>query len=405
VICSAGGGLYAFSGNGDAFPGLWPFSAGLGGTFTSPAVGDVDGNGSLEIAVIAYGYSKPVSSKVFLLEADASLYSGSWPVTVDTGIVAPPVLGHIAGLAGDLEIVSGGTNGVVYVWNKSGVAWPSPPRVSGKIETSPALVNIDKDEFLEIVVSHRLWTYSGLPPVWHFEGGVTVVDNTGGILAGWPRGMGAWPLGGDRVPSAIALGVSVGIMDGSPADKYYGWNATGLGVYGFPLSLGSHILGSAAAGDLDDDGWVELVVATSAGAVHCYELRMTNYPEGSLFWPMFRHDRARTGCYGFEVPTGVDTGGDLNPPATRITSIFPNPFNPMTRIEFAVSQKARVNLSIYDAAGRRVRVLVNEAMEAGDYETAWNGRSDTGRSVASGIYFCRLCVGTVVETKKMVLMR
>jgi hypothetical protein len=121
---------------------------------------------------------------------------------------------------------------------------------------------------------------------------------------------------------------------------------------------------------------------------------------------MFRHDRARTGCYGFEVPTGVDDEeGGGTPLASAIRSIYPNPFNPATRIVFDVSKPSRVNLSIYDVSGRKVCELVNEMKDPGVYGVVWNGKTVEGRTAASGIYFCRLAAGDALETRKIVLMR
>ena len=113
------GDLYALEGDGSVYSGSWPYAAASGGTFTSPAIGNVDGTGGLEIAVIAHGYTKPVHSNVYLLKSNGTLYSGSWPASIDTVVVADPVLGDIVTPDTDLEIVSGGLNGKVYVWNKS----------------------------------------------------------------------------------------------------------------------------------------------------------------------------------------------------------------------------------------------------------------------------------------------
>jgi hypothetical protein len=77
----------------------------------------------------------------------------------------------------------------------------------------------------------------------------------------------------------------------------------------------------------------------------------------------------------------------------------------VTRITFDLSNRAFVNLSIYDVTGRRVCVLVDRVMHAGSHEVIWKGLTDSGLPAASGIYFCRLIAGDVVETKKMVLLR
>jgi len=70
-----------------------------------------------------------------------------------------------------------------------------------------------------------------------------------------------------------------------------------------------------------------------------------------------------------------------------------------------VSERSRVELAVFDIAGRRVSVLVDREMYAGRYEVVWNGGTISGRAAASGVYFRRLEAGGSIETKKMVLLR
>ncbi|HEY5132939.1 MAG TPA: T9SS type A sorting domain-containing protein, partial [Candidatus Krumholzibacteriaceae bacterium] len=60
---------------------------------------------------------------------------------------------------------------------------------------------------------------------------------------------------------------------------------------------------------------------------------------------------------------------------------------------------------IYDVSGRRVVVLLSKEMNQGRYDVAWFGQTSTGAVAASGVYFCKLRAGNVVETRKMVLLR
>jgi hypothetical protein len=84
----------------------------------------------------------------------------------------------------------------------------------------------------------------------------------------------------------------------------------------------------------------------------------------------------------------------------------PNPFRPGTRIEYAVAQPGRVRLVLYDARGARVRSLVlDDAHPAGGATVAWDGRDDGGRSLPSGLYFCRLEAGAQTSTRKLLLVR
>ncbi len=87
--------------------------------------------------------------------------------------------------------------------------------------------------------------------------------------------------------------------------------------------------------------------------------------------------------------TGIESGA----PATRrasLTSIYPNPFNPMTQIEFNLPRKGMAELAIFNVKGERVRTLVNGVLDAGDQTRTWNGRDGSGAPVGSGVYYVRL---------------
>jgi hypothetical protein len=83
----------------------------------------------------------------------------------------------------------------------------------------------------------------------------------------------------------------------------------------------------------------------------------------------------------------------------------PNPFNPITRVAFSVpAGGGRVSIQIYDVAGRRVRNLLDEHRAAGFGSVTWNGTSDRGVKVASGVYFCRLRAPGYEKTIRMTLI-
>ena len=77
----------------------------------------------------------------------------------------------------------------------------------------------------------------------------------------------------------------------------------------------------------------------------------------------------------------------------------PNPAFDVTTFGFALPRETRVTLAIYDASGRRVRVLAHGLETAGEHDATWDGRSDAGRRVAGGVFFVRL------EAAGRVLMR
>jgi hypothetical protein len=90
---------------------------------------------------------------------------------------------------------------------------------------------------------------------------------------------------------------------------------------------------------------------------------------------------------------------------------YPNPFNPSTKIKFTIpsviatplergKQSQSVTLKVYDVLGNEIATLVNEELSPGEYEVEFNATQLT-----SGIYFYQLKAGSLVETKKMVLMK
>ena len=89
----------------------------------------------------------------------------------------------------------------------------------------------------------------------------------------------------------------------------------------------------------------------------------------------------------------------------------PNPFNPTTKINFALPQAGTVKVQIYDLLGKNVRTLVNKHKVAGRHEVSWNGRNRAGNIVAAGTYIYRMTVqqadgeAQIVLTKKMLFLK
>jgi len=79
---------------------------------------------------------------------------------------------------------------------------------------------------------------------------------------------------------------------------------------------------------------------------------------------------------------------------------FPNPFNPITRIQYMISSRQFVSLKIYGILGNIIETLVNEEKPAGTYEINWNAAK-----LPSRVYFYQLKAGSFIQTKKMILLK
>jgi hypothetical protein len=103
------------------------------------------------------------------------------------------------------------------------------------------------------------------------------------------------------------------------------------------------------------------------------------------------------------APTGV---GDAPMNYALSVSAYPNPFNPSTTVRYTVPFRGKVTISVHDPRGARIATLVDrKTHEAGVYAERWDGRTDAGAPVASGVYFVRIEQGEAVRTGKVVLLK
>ena len=93
-------------------------------------------------------------------------------------------------------------------------------------------------------------------------------------------------------------------------------------------------------------------------------------------------------------------------PATfTLAQNFPNPFNAGATIRFDLPRSEEIELAIHNLAAQRVATLARGVREAGCYSLRWDGRTDAGRQLASGVYICRLTGGERSQTRKLVVLR
>ena len=103
----------------------------------------------------------------------------------------------------------------------------------------------------------------------------------------------------------------------------------------------------------------------------------------------------------FTIDDGVSVDNiEGIPTKYELTQNFPNPFNPITKINYEIPELSFVTLKVYDVLGNEVTILVSEEKPVGRYEAEFNAIT-----LPSGIYFYQLQAGNFIETKKMILMK
>lgn len=98
--------------------------------------------------------------------------------------------------------------------------------------------------------------------------------------------------------------------------------------------------------------------------------------------------------------SGIEQTGNEIPDKYSLSQNYPNPFNPVTLINFGVPESGYIKLTVFNALGKEVEVLVNKELKPGLYSADWDASA-----YPSGVYFYKLESGSFSETKKMVLIK
>jgi hypothetical protein len=313
---------------------------------SSPAVGDVDGDGDLDIAL---GHNETTDdarfSVSYLLDANTGTPLSGWPRETQ-GLVGEASLipivgeGHPSSLSladvdgdGDLELADTAFLAHTQLIHHDGEelfelahfadqygedANTNEPSMVHFAE-HPAFGDLTGDGVPDLVQGGVGTMYLvALPMVFHkeFQHPVAAWDGTsGGFLPGWPQQLedlqffmapAIADISGDGRPEAIIT--SGGYM-------VHAWDAQGLAPQGWPKLIGQWAIGSPAVGDLDGDGYLEVVVASRAGQVFAWSTR--GPADGAVEWASVHHDAAHTGNYHSPLPAQAGPPAEDPPECTE----------------------------------------------------------------------------------------
>ncbi len=325
------GGLYAFDHTGVPLPG-WPkLTATHTSVIASPALADLDADGDKEIIVGTY----ETNAKMYVWHHDGTDLAG-WPFTIPRGasstssVTSSPAVGDING-DGELEIVDGscGACGTVYAWRRDGTLLPGWPFTANAVidGSSPALGDVDGDGAIEIVIGSG----SGFTPYGCTAGAISkayILRHDGTLLPGWP------------------------------------------------VDLGTATPPYPALADVDGDGFVEVALAFSQ-TVYLWDAPGA-YVAGLVPWAYYHLGIDHTGDFTWRDPASVGEG--LRLPGRSLVA-RPNP-----RVGAGLILVERLGLrvtepiEVFDAAGRRICTLAGGV---------WDGTDAQGAQVPTGIYLMR----------------
>jgi hypothetical protein len=174
------------------------------------------------------------------------------------------------------------------------------------------------------------------------------------------------------------------VISGSSLDDKVAWyeNLDGNGSFGPQqvISTEADFLECVCAADLDRDEDLDIISASL--------------------------DDDKVAWYRCEAITAIFNEADSHACTSHLEQNCPNPFRSPTAIRFALNRSSLATLTVYDVAGRRIRILLSEAVSSGAHSLVWDGTDDKGLPLAGGMYFCRLVTDTgVADSIRLILLR
>jgi hypothetical protein len=243
------GRVYVFDRDGNVLPG-WPVSFNDHEIVETPALSDLDGDGKLEIIVGERDYPM---GYLHVLRYDGTEFPGNWPFELDGVPGAGASVGDIDN-DGQKEIIYLSVYSV-YAFESDGTLMPGWPYTQPGCEFSysgPALADFEGDGYLEIVCSCCL-DWDGVVGGYFF-----VLDYQGNPLPGWPRPASWWTYCPPSVGDVNQDGnLEIAVGDG-------GWVLHLFDIYGnylpgFPLDRDAAVEGPISIADLEEDSTMELI--------------------------------------------------------------------------------------------------------------------------------------------------
>ncbi len=262
-------------------------------TYSTPALADIDEDGVDEIIICANADS------IYCMNSDGSAVPG-WPVPVTaTGgtISASPAVGDIDG-DGHQEIVVQHSYGTVYGLNHDGTAmsgWPKWIYSNKYFVSSPALADLTGDGKLEVVIPNM-------------RGNCYVFRYNGSSLPNWPR---PYAPALDTESSPIIADINqdgnLDIILATENGNLNAWDVNGNYIEGFPFTIDSFLRGTPVVSDLDLDGDIELITSCWNQNVYVWDYEADTYDDYAV-WNGFHGNNLNTGwieCSGEAPPICV----------------------------------------------------------------------------------------------------
>ncbi len=107
----------------------------------------------------------------------------------------------------------------------------------------------------------------------------------------------------------------------------------------------------------------------------------------------------------YEASVHIRTAPLQSPLSFQLDQNYPNPFNSATAIRFQLPVNGFVTLKVYEISGREITTLVDGQTKAGSYSVSWDGKTDKGNKVSTGLYLYRLQAESYSQIRRCVFLK
>ena len=385
----------------------------------TPAIGNLDDDEELEIVFGSFSSS----GQLHAINMDGTDLPG-FPIQIGERISVGVALADFNDDGMD-DIVVGTEGEKLYLIYSNGETAENFPVVfDNKFKSAPTIV--DNGQMKLILVANRDRIFYGITEYGE------IIFNVEGESYDWTE------------PVLLNMDENLGIFLGS-GDVLYGLDHDGNNLLGWPINLESNIVGSPVIVDIDSDMEPEIIIATESN-IHFFNLDGTpkayspmntvlgeNYTssmviqdtdfDGDLeiiigtnqsglfnldlktegdsenYWNMYRGNLLRNGKFETNHTLSINEGLNL-PTEFNLKSVYPNPFNASTKIEYSIPNLANVIIEVLDLKGAITEILVSRTQQQGNYVINWNAEK-----IPSGIYFIQFKADNFKVLQKVTVIK
>jgi hypothetical protein len=352
------------------------------GTFINPAVGDLNGDGELELVYFA---------------ANRNLHA----LTISTGqeISGFPITGiSTSAISGGILITTINDNPAVmlplatkvYAYDNEGneifVKDIAPEQMKGEIVSG----DVNGDGVKDYVFT----TYAG---------NVYAIDAEGNNLDNFPVEL-EFPINSTPILVDMDNDGASEILFGDAEGYFNSIDHTGMQSANYPIDAESGVNNSAAIGDIDGDGDPEIIFSNQT-QFYALDNRVVG---STIDWPTARRNNKRWG--NDRVAASISDNNVVNKPSTYLGKAYPNPFvltnmKKDLSIRYYLEKNQNVKIDVFNIKGQKIKTITNSYQNSGYHMAKWNMTDENDKKVASGIYLYKMSAGAKTFISKLVVIK